>query len=164
MASAPQAVDYGHEKQEVQYIEDAKTPTDPSLDLQKELTLSGVDMKNTHAVKGDDSDGKVNWTLRGKFSAVFLAALYTGMPHDIFFLRAIMLTLHKALRLFSTSLEVHSASSRKISILAVEVHGCQLPTFLLSLLSAPTLDIFRISSGNATLPSSAPSASALAVS
>ena len=74
----PTAVDYAHEKQDVAYLEHART-TDSSLELRKELTLSGVDMKNSQAVKGDDSDGKVEWTLRGKLSAVFLAALYTGM-------------------------------------------------------------------------------------
>ena len=79
MASQPTATDYAHEKQDVTYVEHAQTPTNSSLELQKELTLSGVDMKNSQAVKGDDSDGKVTWTLRGKFSAIFLAALYTGM-------------------------------------------------------------------------------------
>ncbi|CAO2655668.1 Nn.00g044710.m01.CDS01 [Neocucurbitaria sp. VM-36] len=85
MASQPTATDYAHEKQDVTYVEHAQTPTHSSLELQKELTLSGVDMKNSQAVKGDDSDGKVKWTLRGKFSAVFLAALYTGSQVILYF-------------------------------------------------------------------------------
>ena len=68
-----------NEKQEVNYIEHVET-NESSMNLHKEQTLSGVDMKNTSAVKGDDSDGKVIWSMRSKFSAIFLAALYTGMP------------------------------------------------------------------------------------
>jgi hypothetical protein len=66
-----------NEKQEVNYVEHVET-TDSTMNLHKEQTLSGVDMKNTSAVKGDDSDGKVIWSVRSMFSAVFLAALYTG--------------------------------------------------------------------------------------
>lgn len=83
MTDQPKATDYGHEKQDVQYVEHAQTPTDSSLELQKELTLTGVDMKNTQAIKGDDSDGKIHWSLRGKISAICLAALYTGTLHNI---------------------------------------------------------------------------------
>jgi hypothetical protein len=67
------------EKQEVNYVEHVET-NGSSMNLHKEQTLSGVDMKNTSAVKGDDSDGKVIWSLRSIFSALFLAALYTGRP------------------------------------------------------------------------------------
>ena len=66
-----------NEKQEVNYVEHVET-IDSTMNLHKEQTLSGVDMKNTSAVKGDDSDGKVIWSVRSMFSAVFLAALYTG--------------------------------------------------------------------------------------
>lgn len=66
-----------HEKQETNYVQHVET-NDSSMNLHKEQTLSGVDMKNTSAVKGDDSDGKVIWSIRSMFSAVFLAALYTG--------------------------------------------------------------------------------------
>jgi hypothetical protein len=38
-----------------------------------------VDMNNSHALKGDDSDGKVEWSIRSIFAAIFLAALYTGL-------------------------------------------------------------------------------------
>lgn len=70
--------DYANEKQDVSYLEH-HTPGDSSLELQKEMTLEGIDMNNSSAVKGDDSDGKVIWSVRSIFAAVFLAALYTGM-------------------------------------------------------------------------------------
>ncbi|KAH9864334.1 hypothetical protein J1614_010268 [Plenodomus biglobosus] len=78
-------VDYGNEKQDVSYTEHADTPTDSSLELQKEMTLQGIDMKNTHAVKGDDSDGKIVWSTRSIFAAIFLAALYTGSQIILYF-------------------------------------------------------------------------------
>lgn len=79
MATHTIATDYAKEKQEVHYVEDARDlPSDSSLELQKELTLQGVDMNNTAAVKGDDSDGKIEWNARSIMAAVFLAALYTG--------------------------------------------------------------------------------------
>jgi LmbE family N-acetylglucosaminyl deacetylase len=67
-----------HEKQHVDYIEHVDT-NDSALNLHKEQTLSGVDMMNRSALKGDDSDGKVIWSLRSILSAIFLAALYTGV-------------------------------------------------------------------------------------
>jgi hypothetical protein len=71
--------DYAHEKQQVQYVEDSRdSPTESSHELTKERTLEGIDMNNSYAVKGDDSDGKVEWNMRSAFAAVFLAALYTG--------------------------------------------------------------------------------------
>lgn len=70
--------DYGNEKQDVNYAENAHASTDSELELQKEMTLEGIDMNNSHAVKGDDSDGKVIWSMRSIFAAIFLAALYTG--------------------------------------------------------------------------------------
>ncbi|KAF1352677.1 hypothetical protein EJ07DRAFT_168801 [Lizonia empirigonia] len=55
------------------------------MNLHKEQTLSGVDMKNTSAIKGDDSDGKVVWSIRSIFAAIFLAALYTGSQIILYF-------------------------------------------------------------------------------
>jgi hypothetical protein len=80
MATQTTTADFAHEKQDVQYVENVReTPDESSHDLQKERTLEGIDMNNSYAVKGDDSDGKVEWTVRSMFAAVFLAALYTGM-------------------------------------------------------------------------------------
>ncbi|KAG9202805.1 hypothetical protein G6514_004059 [Epicoccum nigrum] len=73
-----------HEKQHVNHIEHVET-NDSALNLHKEQTLSGVDMKNRSALKGDDSDGKVIWSLRSIFSAIFLAALYTGSQVILYF-------------------------------------------------------------------------------
>lgn len=36
------------------------------------------EMKNAQAFKGDDGDGKVNWTTRNAFAAISLGGLYTG--------------------------------------------------------------------------------------
>lgn len=73
-------VDYAHEKQETTYIEHAQdSPGDTTLNLDRERTLEGIDVNNTRAVKGDDSDGKVIWSTRSIFAAIFLAGLYTGM-------------------------------------------------------------------------------------
>ncbi|EAT86456.2 hypothetical protein SNOG_06625 [Parastagonospora nodorum SN15] len=78
MATNTTTTDYAHEKQEVQYVEHVdESPTDSSHELQKERTLEGIDMTNSYAVKGDDSDGKVEWSIRSIFAAIFLAALYT---------------------------------------------------------------------------------------
>jgi|TARA_R110002003_G_scaffold25_3_gene1161 hypothetical protein len=79
MATHTTTKDYADEKQEVRYVEHAhESPTESSHELQKERTLDGIDMHNTSAVKGDDSDGKVEWSTRSIFAAIFLAALYTG--------------------------------------------------------------------------------------
>ena len=41
-------------------------------------TLVPVDIHNSQAFKGDDSDGQIHWTIRKWFAAAFLAMLYTG--------------------------------------------------------------------------------------
>ncbi|KAF2130586.1 MFS general substrate transporter [Dothidotthia symphoricarpi CBS 119687] len=79
------ATDFGNEKQDVRYIERTDTSTESDLNLHKEHTLDGVDMNNTAAFKGDESDGKVVWTTRSIFAAIFLAALYTGSQIILYF-------------------------------------------------------------------------------
>jgi len=79
MATHTTTTDYAEEKQDVQYVEHVRdSPDESSHELQKERTMEGIDMNNSYAVKGDDSDGKVTWNVRSMFAAVFLAALYTG--------------------------------------------------------------------------------------
>jgi hypothetical protein len=40
------------------------------------------EMKNEQAFKGDDSDGRVNWTFKNAIAAITLGGLYTGKyPH-----------------------------------------------------------------------------------
>jgi len=69
----------GLEKHETSRIEHAEgSPTENSLDLTKTRTLEGIDIHNRSALKGDDSDGKVKFGVRGALAAVFLAGLYTG--------------------------------------------------------------------------------------
>jgi hypothetical protein len=46
-------------------------------DIHKIPTL-GVDLANIEADKGDDSDGKVNWTLKQILATLFLCGLYVG--------------------------------------------------------------------------------------
>lgn len=43
-------------------------------------TLVAVDIENHQAFKGDDSDGKVAWTVKKILAACFLSMLYTGEP------------------------------------------------------------------------------------
>ncbi|KNG49787.1 mfs drug efflux pump [Stemphylium lycopersici] len=85
MASDTNRADNANEKQEVNHVEYATSPTESELELRQELTLSGIDMKNTQALKGDDSDGKVVWNMRSIFAAIFLAALYTGSQVILYF-------------------------------------------------------------------------------
>lgn len=47
--------------------------------VQTQDTLAAVDLDNSQAFKGDESDGKIQWTIRKWFAAAFLAMLYTGM-------------------------------------------------------------------------------------
>lgn len=80
MATHPTEKLKDEEKQEKPtFIENANdSPTHASLNLEKERTLEGVDVQNRNAFMGDDSDGKVTWTLRSILAAIFLAGLYTG--------------------------------------------------------------------------------------
>jgi hypothetical protein len=43
--------------------------------------ISMVDMSNSNAVKGDDSDGKTRWTARLVLAVIFLCMLTTGTKH-----------------------------------------------------------------------------------
>jgi len=76
------------EKNTTTYSENVATesPTNTSYDLHKEKTLSdGIDINNTQAFLGDDSDGKVKWGFRQIMAAVFLAGLYTGSQVILYF-------------------------------------------------------------------------------
>ncbi|KAI4944058.1 hypothetical protein J4E91_008913 [Alternaria rosae] len=88
MASDTIQPDYEKEKQQVSHHIEHASPhhgTDLSLESQHEQTDQGVDMNNAHALKGDDSDGKVEWSVRSIFAAIFLAALYTGSQVILYF-------------------------------------------------------------------------------
>jgi len=88
MASDTIQPDYEKEKQQVSHHIEHANPhhgTGLSLESQQEQTDQGVDMNNAHALKGDDSDGKVEWSVRSIFAAIFLAALYTGSQVILYF-------------------------------------------------------------------------------
>jgi hypothetical protein len=38
----------------------------------------GVDLSNAEADKGDESDGKIDWTLKQILATIFLCGLYVG--------------------------------------------------------------------------------------
>lgn len=73
---------HDEEKQHTTFVENAAdSPTDTSL--HREKTLDSIDVQNTHAYLGDDSDGKVHWTFRSILAAMCLAGLYTGRFNDL---------------------------------------------------------------------------------
>ncbi|KAK5114166.1 hypothetical protein LTR62_002736 [Meristemomyces frigidus] len=53
--------------------------------LEKQQTLQQVDLENHQAFKGDDSDGKVEWTAKKLCAAACLAMLYTGSQIPLYF-------------------------------------------------------------------------------
>ena len=57
--------------------EHAERHEDKHYALAKVNTL-GVDVENREAVKGDDSDGKIDWTWKQIAATVSLAGLYVG--------------------------------------------------------------------------------------
>lgn len=78
--------DFAKEKGDATFIERADDPhTNRSLNLEKERTLDGIDTQNSQAYLGDDSDGKVTWSLRSILAAMFLAGLYTGSQIILYF-------------------------------------------------------------------------------
>jgi hypothetical protein len=84
------------------HIEDTNEAPYDNNPLKKELTLTGIDTENRAAYKGDDSDGKVTWSIKRLFAGAFLAMLYTGKPSLSSF--TLLLNIHKVLRSFFTSL------------------------------------------------------------
>ncbi|KJX96812.1 MFS drug efflux pump like protein [Zymoseptoria brevis] len=48
-------------------------------------TIAAVDVDNNQAFKGDDSDGKVQWTLKKLLAAASLSMLYTGSQIPLYF-------------------------------------------------------------------------------
>jgi hypothetical protein len=65
----------------LEHVDTEHTDSPPGeKQLDPEYTLQHVDLENRHAYKGDDSDGKIEWTVRKLFACAFLAMLYTGIP------------------------------------------------------------------------------------
>lgn len=60
--------------------------SDEKLDrIDTNQTLAKIDLDNRQAFKGDDSDGKVHWTVRHFFAWASLAMLYTGSQILLYF-------------------------------------------------------------------------------
>jgi hypothetical protein len=66
----------------VEELERTSTKEEASRDsldrMQTHETLAAVDIHNSQAFMGDDSDGQLHWTFRKWLAAGFLAMLYTG--------------------------------------------------------------------------------------
>lgn len=57
------------------------TPEDLEMEKLKKIdTVAGlhVDLSNGGAIKGDDSDGRINWTTKQVLATISLSALYVG--------------------------------------------------------------------------------------
>jgi hypothetical protein len=66
------------EETQLEHINTTQTESPPGEKLEVKHTLQHVDIENRYAFKGDDSDGKIEWTIRKIFASAFLAMLYTG--------------------------------------------------------------------------------------
>lgn len=67
---------------QVEHTNDNQSNSPTGHELKLKRTLQHVDIENRYAFKGDDSDGKIEWTVRKLFASAFLAMLYTGTPHN----------------------------------------------------------------------------------
>ncbi|KAK3717409.1 hypothetical protein LTR37_005798 [Vermiconidia calcicola] len=61
------------------------SPTHSLDKVDTHATLAKVDIHNSQAFRGDDSDGKLDWSLRKWIAAGFLAMLYTGSQVLLYF-------------------------------------------------------------------------------
>ncbi|KAK6396573.1 hypothetical protein LTR65_008471 [Meristemomyces frigidus] len=73
------------EKNQLEQVDTRETDSPSENVLEKQETLQHVDLTNPQAFKGDDSDGKVDWTARKLLAAAFLAMLYTGSQIILYF-------------------------------------------------------------------------------
>ena len=70
--------DFEAGKWSTNHAEASSVDTNEKRELQKQQTLSYIDVENKLAFKGDDSDGKVEWTFMHILATFFLCMLYTG--------------------------------------------------------------------------------------
>ena len=52
-------------------------------DLKKSQTITAIDVENRGAVKGDDSDGRIDWTFKQILATLSLSGLYVGMTSGV---------------------------------------------------------------------------------
>lgn len=64
-----------------------------------------TDDQNKHAVKGDDSDGKIDWTVRSFIAAMTLCIFYPGKSFNAQII--LKLTLKQLLSYLCISVQVH---------------------------------------------------------
>jgi hypothetical protein len=57
---------------------ESKESSAEHFELDKKDAADDVHIRNEYAYKGDDSDGKVAWTLRHSVAAISLGMLYAG--------------------------------------------------------------------------------------
>ncbi|OCK76057.1 putative major facilitator superfamily transporter [Lepidopterella palustris CBS 459.81] len=74
------------EKNELTYIPTLQSEDPEKNELVVEHTLEHVDIENRQAFKGDDSDGKIEFTFKKAAAAWFLAMLYTGSQILLYFI------------------------------------------------------------------------------
>lgn len=56
------------------------------IDSSKEMNTDrdlAIDLENCGAIKGDNSDGRVNWTLKQIIATISLSGLYVGKLNHI---------------------------------------------------------------------------------
>lgn len=68
----------GTEKQEAVGVEHLEANNSSTEEKLHKIPSVGVDPENREAIKGDDSDGKVDWTTKQIFATCCLAGLYVG--------------------------------------------------------------------------------------
>lgn len=124
-------------------------------------TLVPVDIHNSQAFKGDDSDGQIHWTLRKWFAAAFLAMLYTGMAFLKFRQTISSERSLQAPRFYSTSPAAHYRTLPRTLEVQVPSAGCQWQILLPLHRYARSLGIFRICSESDTSRSLEPCVFAL---
>lgn len=60
-----------------EHVERVEEHSSQENDIHRIPTL-GVDLANAEADKGDESDGKINWTKKQIAATIFLCGLYVG--------------------------------------------------------------------------------------
>ncbi|KAF2099119.1 MFS general substrate transporter [Rhizodiscina lignyota] len=106
------------EKGELEHAQTNQSDSPSELELQKEKTLRYVDLENKNAFKGDDSDGKIEWTVRKAFAAAFLAMLYTGSQILLYFIGGSLSFIVKDLKTSAASGWLPTANTLAIASVA----------------------------------------------
>ena len=101
--------EFGHQAEHVET--NSLDANEEKKDLSKVQTLAVVDVENKAAFKGDESDGKIEWTFKTLMAATFLCMLYTGETRTS--VSSELSDSSQALRLSSTLSAAHCNSSHQ---------------------------------------------------